>query len=138
MSFPEPLRWSPEHTVGVEIIDAQHRELYERAERLITALRRNDRSEVEPLVRYLGDYVLEHFEAEERLMLESGFPGAAAHRVEHERFKNAFAAMAADFSEKGPTVLVAMTLHNWISGWLAGHVAGPDAALGSWIRAQAA
>ena len=138
MSFPEPLRWSPDQAVGVEVIDAQHRELYDRAERLITALRRNDRSEVEPLVRYLGDYVLEHFEAEDRLMRESGFPGAAAHRMEHEQFKNDFAAMAADFSEKGPTVLVAMTLHNWIAGWLNRHVAGPDAALARWVRTQAA
>jgi len=138
VSFPEPLRWSPDQAVGIDLIDAQHRELYLRAERLINALRRSDRSEVEQLVRYLGDYVLEHFEAEERLMRESGFPGAAAHRVEHERFKNAFAAMAADFSEKGPTVLVAMTLHNWISGWLATHLAGSDAELARWLRARAA
>ncbi|HSN90194.1 MAG TPA: hemerythrin family protein [Anaeromyxobacteraceae bacterium] len=138
MSFPEPLRWSPEQAVGVEIIDAQHQELYLRAERLIGALRQGDRSEVEPLVRTLGDYVLEHFEAEEALMRESGFPDMAAHRAEHERFKNACAATAADFSEKGPTVLVAMTLHNWISGWLRTHLAGADTDLARWIRARAA
>jgi hemerythrin len=46
--------------------------------------------------------------------------------------------MAADFSERGPTLLVAMTLHNWIKGWLETHLAGPDAELASWIRARAA
>jgi hemerythrin len=138
MSAGPPLRFTEAQALGIESIDAQHRELYGRAERLIEALRRGSRSEVEPLVSYLGDYVLEHFEAEESLMREGGFPGYAAHRAEHERFKNQFAAMAADFGDKGPSLLVALTLHNWISGWLATHLAGPDAELARWIRARAA
>jgi hemerythrin len=138
MSLPAPLRWSPDQSVGVESIDAQHRELYDRAERLIAALRRGDRSEVEPLVSYLGDYVLEHFEDEERLMRESGYPGYADHRALHERFKNDFGATVADFSEQGATLLVAMTIHNWIAGWLRTHLAGPDVELARWIRARAA
>ena len=68
-----PIQWSPALAVGVPEIDAQHQELFRRAERLITALRGGDRAEVTPLVRYLTDYAVEHFAAEERFMREIGF-----------------------------------------------------------------
>ena len=135
-SSPPPPRWTPELALGDAALDGAHQELFRRAEQLIHALRENDRSEVEPLIEYLGDYVLQQFPAEERLMREVGYPGRDAHRAEHERFKNAFGAVAADLHESGPTVLVAMTLHNWISGWLREHVGGTDAKLAAWMRAN--
>ncbi len=126
--------WDPSLALGVEEIDAQHRELFARAGRLREAIRGNDRTQVEPLVGYLGEYVLEHFAAEERLMRDHGYPGVAAHRAAHERFKNDFAALAADFSERGATALVALTLHNWVTEWLRTHVGGLDLELARWLR----
>jgi hemerythrin len=137
VTFAPPLQWKPSLAVGDELIDAQHRELFRRAERLIAALRANDRTEVEPTVAFLADYVNEHFAAEEAIMRAAAYPAFDEHRSAHEKFKNEFAAMVGDFQEKGPTALVAMTLHNWISAWLKKHLSGLDLEMARWLREHA-
>lgn len=133
-----PIQWSPALAVGVPEIDAQHQELFRRAERLVTALRTGDRKEVAPLIRYLADYVVEHFSAEERFMHEIGYPGLEAHRAVHLAFREDFAAMIADYERKGATPLVALTLHNWLSDWLRRHVGGVDVEIGRFAAAKRA
>ncbi len=132
-----PIQWSPALAVGVPEIDAQHQELFRRADRLVSALRTGDRSEVEPLIRYLGDYVVEHFAAEERFMHEIGFPGLEGHRAVHLAFREEFATMLTDYERKGATPLVALTLHNWLSDWLRRHVGGLDVEIGRFAAAKA-
>jgi hemerythrin len=131
-----PIQWSPALAVGVPEIDAQHQELFRRAERLVTALRAGDRAEVAPLIKYLGDYVVEHFAAEERYMHEIGFPGLDGQRAAHLAFREDFATMVADYERKGPTPLVALTLHNWLSDWLRKHVGGMDVEIGRFAAAK--
>lgn len=133
-----PIQWSPALAVGVDEIDAQHQELFRRAERFVSALRSGDSAEVSPLLRYLGEYVVEHFTAEERFMREIGFPGLEGHRAAHLAFREDFATMAADFERKGATPLVALTLHNWLSDWLRKHVGGLDVEIGRFAAAKLA
>jgi hemerythrin len=130
------LQWSPSLAVGVPEIDAQHQELFRRAERLVTALRAGDRAEVAPLVRYLTEYVVEHFSAEERYMREIGYPGLEGHRIAHESFREEFDALLADYERKGATPLVALTMHNWLSDWLRRHVGGLDVEIGRFADAK--
>lgn len=130
------IQWSPALAVGVPEIDAQHQELFRRAERLITALRGGDRGEVEALVRYLFDYAVEHFSAEERYMREIGYPGLEVHQAAHQSFREDFAEMLADYERKGPTPLVALTMHNWLSDWLRRHVGGVDVEIGRFTEAK--
>jgi hemerythrin len=130
------LQWSPSLAVGVPEIDAQHQELFRRAERFITALRGGDRAEVSSLVRYLSEYVAEHFSAEERFMHEIGFPGLDEQREAHQFFRDDLAAMLADFERKGATPLVALSIHNWLSDWLRRHVGGLDVEIGRFVAAK--
>jgi hemerythrin len=131
-----PIQWSPSLAVGVPEIDGQHQELFRRAERLVTALRSGDRAEVKPLVRYLSEYVVEHFAAEERFMREIGYPDLEAHRALHVGFREDFAQMLAEYERKGATALVALTIHNWLSDWLRRHVGGVDVEIGRFAAAK--
>jgi hemerythrin len=133
-----PIQWSPAFAVGVPEIDAQHQELFRRAERLVTALRAGDRSEIPPVVRYLRHYVAEHFSAEERFMHEIGYPGLEGHRAAHQAFREELARTTADLGRKGATPLVALTLHNWLSDWLRHHVGGLDVEIGRYAAAKRA
>jgi hemerythrin len=127
------LQWTPALAVGVPMIDAQHQELFRRAERLILALRGGDRAEVAPLVVYLSEYAATHFADEERLMADVGFPELADHRAAHEAFRKEFKELVKDYERKGPTPLVALTLHNWLSDWLRRHVSTVDVRLATFI-----
>ncbi len=132
MSF----EWSRSLVVGVPEIDEQHQELFRRCERLILALRAGDRSEVEPLIRYLTDYAVSHFAAEEQCMVREGYPGLQAHQAAHQRFRDDFQEHVADYRRKGPTPLVALSIHNWLADWLRRHIGGADVDLGAWLKAR--
>ncbi|MCM2333355.1 MAG: hemerythrin family protein [Anaeromyxobacteraceae bacterium] len=130
------LEWTSGLRVGIDEIDEQHQELFRRAERLILALKAGDRGEVEPLIRYLSDYVVSHFECEERWMARAEYPGLAAHRDAHVRFRDDFREMTREYQRKGPTPLMALTVHNWLADWLKQHIAGSDVALARWLEAK--
>ena len=130
------LEWTSGLRVGVDEIDEQHQELFRRAERLILALRAGDRGEVEPLLHYLSDYVVSHFECEERWMERAEYPGLAAHRDAHRRFRDEFAELTREYRRKGPTPLVALTVHNWLAAWLKEHIGGADVAMARWLSAR--
>jgi len=126
-------QWSQALAVGDETIDRQHQELFGRAHELIDALKAGRRSEVGALVEYLGDYAATHFEAEEALMRQVGFPGLDAHRKLHEEFRAQLASLVADYERKGATPLVTLTLHNWLSDWLRQHVSTADVELARYL-----
>jgi hemerythrin len=128
-----PFEWSTALKVGVDDIDEQHQELFRRAERLVNALKAGDRSEVEPLVQYLSDYVLSHFECEERWMVGVEYPALDSHRDAHNRFRDELKEMTREYQRKGPTPLMALTVHNWLSDWLRRHIAGADVQFGAWL-----
>jgi hemerythrin len=130
------LEWTPALAVGVDAIDAQHRELFRRAEQLIRALRAGDRGEVVPVLAYLEEYAVHHFEAEEKLMRELGYPGLAEHAAAHRAFRDEYAELATRFARSGPTAYVALTVHNWLSDWLRKHLGGLDLELGRFIAAR--
>jgi hemerythrin len=128
------LEWTSALRVGVDPIDEQHQELFRRAERLVHALRAGDRGEVEPLLQYLSDYVVSHFACEERWMAQVEYPALEPHRDAHRRFTDEFGEMVREYQRKGPTPLVALSVHNWLALWLRHHIAGADVALGRWLE----
>ena len=130
------LQWTPALAVACPMIDAQHQELFRRAERLILALRGGERTEVSPLVVFLSEYAATHFGDEERLMAEVGYPELGEHRAAHEAFRKEFRELVQDYERKGPTPLVALTLHNWLSDWLRRHVSTVDVRLAAFIDAR--
>jgi hemerythrin len=126
-------QWSEALAIGVDVIDQQHRELFRRAHELIEALKAGRRSEVGQLVEYLGEYAHTHFQSEETLMRQVGYPGLEAHRERHEEFRRQLAEHVADYERKGATALVTLTLHNWLSDWLRQHVSTADVEVGRFM-----
>jgi hemerythrin len=129
--------WTQALSIGVELIDEQHKELFRRAHDLIEALKAGRRSEVGGLVEYLGQYTNTHFEAEEALMRSVGFPGLDGHHALHDSFRTELAALVADYERKGATPLVTLTLHNWLSDWLRKHVSTADVELAKFLAKRA-
>jgi hemerythrin len=120
--------------VGVDEIDRQHQELFRRVDALLKASLANDRSQVGPLLAYLREYVVVHFAAEERLMVERRYPGYRLHKVEHERFARDLAALEAAFAEKGATGDFSSRLTGSVADWLRDHVYLTDTAMGRFLK----
>ena len=73
---------------GNELIDAQHKELINRINKLVSACE-NGVCQLEAIrmVDFLSDYTDFHFREEEALQDKSGYPGHKEHKERHEEFR---------------------------------------------------
>lgn len=126
------MAWQDGFGVGHAGIDTDHRRLFELFNELVSAVNANRAdTEIEGVLIELLDYTDRHFDREERLMREHGYPDYAVHKTMHDTFvrqvhdvNNALDAGG----EQGAYVL------GFLGKWLSGHILGVDKKLGAFLR----
>jgi hemerythrin len=129
------LQWSSALSLGVPDLDAQHRELFARVDRLLDSMLHGDRGEASQLASFLRDHVVLHFAAEEQLMLDLHYPEAEGHFREHRAFAASMLELEAAFRERGTTAELVLRLEREVVAWLRDHVYVADVALGHFVTA---
>ncbi|MEW8385035.1 MAG: bacteriohemerythrin, partial [Candidatus Thiodiazotropha taylori] len=80
------MQWiDDKYSTKVDVCDTQHKELFNRVNALNDAVSTGARQEIGTTLDNLIDYVVVHFETEERLMEERGYKGLDAHKEEHKQ-----------------------------------------------------
>ena len=131
------LEFDPVLLIGVDEIDAQHRELFDRIRALLEASRNHrSREEVVRLLEFLGGYVVDHFASEERMMAASSYPRAEGHRSEHQQFIKELEVLRHELKSEGPTPLFVIHVGNRVTEWLREHIYRTDRLLGQWLKDQ--
>jgi hemerythrin len=128
--------WSDSLLLGIEEIDGQHQELFRRGERLYHAMRLGEPAAVELMLASFRDFVLSHFEFEERWMRQAGDPQLMPHQDAHRDFADRLHRVTGEYRRHGPTTDVAETLQVWLEAWLREHIGGDDRILGRWSTAH--
>jgi len=119
--------WRKSYEIGNETVDGQHKELFRLVQDVLDADAFGSRKEkIESALKFLAEYAVRHFETEEELMLESGFPGYEAHKKIHEDFVHAVVDFMGRFEEEGSTVSVSETINGFVLDWLNEHIMGSD------------
>lgn len=132
------IAWTPRLAVGVEQIDAQHRELFDRINKLLAAMEsQQGQAEVARVVDFLGDYVVTHFGAEERLMQRHAYPDYRAHKQLHDDFVKVLGGLRAELVRQGPSAALAVQLNHRVGDWLIDHIGRTDRALAAHLAKQA-
>lgn len=130
-----PFQWTPNLRVGVDEIDAQHKELFSRVNALMEAMAQGKgRTEVEQTIQFLGDYVVLHFDAEEALMARINYPELTTHRVQHTSFKQVYMAFRRNFDRDGVTPTLTLQVQRHLADWLVNHIGKSDKLIGEYIR----
>jgi len=81
--------WKPEYSVGVDVLDDQHRRLFEIVNRAYDAVKhRNVAPITHELLKQLVEYTEYHFRTEEALMKKGRFPEYEAHMQIHLKLTN--------------------------------------------------
>jgi hemerythrin len=131
------IEWTPDLSVGVSEIDRQHQELFTRVNALLDAMSAGrGASELDRVMRFLSDYVVRHFGTEERYMRESGYPGFAAHKREHDAFVADVRALAAKCRGGAGGTVVVLDVQRHVGGWLRHHIGTVDRALAGFLTAR--
>ena len=96
---------TPDLTTGNQLIDSQHRQLFEAVNKLMDACSTGQgRTQIQTTVNFLSDYVVKHFKDEERLQVQSNYPGYSGHKQFHDGYRRQLSETAAQLLQEGPTV----------------------------------
>jgi len=79
-------KWEPSFSVGIAVIDDQHKRIIAYINELGTISIYHDKEKVRTVLLALLDYTVSHLAFEERLMQEAGYLKLAAHKQVHLSF----------------------------------------------------
>lgn len=128
-------KWHDRYSVGVEVVDEQHKKLVEMINHLSHAIIDNQTNhELERLLQELVDYTNYHFSTEEKIFLETHYPNKDAHLLQHKEFFLRVKQFQdrADQGIKG----VSIDLMEFLYQWLIGHIMGPDKTIGKYYEPE--
>ena len=129
------IKWSPEYAIGVEIIDNQHKELFNAVNNLLEACSQGKgKEEAGRILEFLENYVVEHFQTEEGIQKENGFPEYPEHKAAHEGFIRSFIELKKAFEKEGATLSFVVKINKIIIDWLIQHVTQVDKRLGIFLK----
>ncbi len=119
------VRWTDDLSVGDQHIDEQHQILIDTINQLAGAEVASDRAMVHMIIDELVSYATFHFEYEEKLMEECGYPDIEAHRKIHQGFVRWISSVREEFIYRRRTQFGERIL-NYLRHWLRDHILGED------------
>ena len=129
------LNWTPDMSVGVSVLDEDHKKLIAMINELHSGMLAGHSNEVVGgVLRKLANYTVEHFRREEALFAQTGYPAAGAHQREHEKLKTQVTAEIQKF-QSGAAGLGMETL-NFLRDWLKHHIQESDKCYGPHLNAR--
>jgi hemerythrin len=121
----EYIKWNEELSVGLPLIDDQHKELF----RLINAFYNRiadkmGKTAILQAITDLENYTLIHFSEEERMMKVAGYPYLDEHRREHMQFIET----VADFRKRYDSgrLLLSLEVSGFVKQWITNHIKKTD------------
>jgi len=127
--------WSYKLITGAEIIDKQHKEIFERAAKMIESSKSGRlKKEAEGVVEYLENYYIKHFAAEEALQLKYNYPNHEGHKQLHDEFRAELNLLQQKFTVSGANYQVAIETITFMLEWLATHIDKIDRAFAAFIQ----
>jgi len=130
-------QWTDDLATGVADIDTQHQELLSRLNALINACsEQKGREEVGRFILFLLDYVIEHFNDEEQLMISKSYPGLRKQKTEHIEFTKKVIAVKREFLEHGAGIHVVLTAVRVAAEWFVNHIKTTDRELALFLKSN--
>jgi len=118
--------WTDRMSVGVKLLDNDHKKLVLLANELHDGvLRGQARPALESIFEELSTFTRQHFYHEERLFAETSFPGAVAHRQEHDQLLEQLSEMQLRFTNSAD-MASDMEVMKRLRTWLFKHIQGAD------------
>lgn len=119
------LSWSNQYLIGNDLIDAEHEELF----RLINDfhsrwLDAHNRQDIAKVFNQLVVYAEMHFQHEEKIMEDAGYPKLAEHQQIHETMIETIFQLQKSYEEAN--LHLEMNTMKFVKSWLVGHILEND------------
>ncbi|MDR0585164.1 MAG: bacteriohemerythrin [Treponema sp.] len=127
MPKSELVKWSATYSVGIKLIDDQHKGLLNLVNDLfnhVSADEATERAYFQKVIQTAVNYVKVHFATEEKIMLATRFPGYAEHKKAHDTFVLTVVDSIRDFEAGKKFTLAGFT--RFLKDWVLTHIAIMD------------
>ncbi len=131
----EYISWSASYSMGIKIIDDQHKGLLNLVNELFSHSTGNEAEEMayfKEVIHQVVEYVKYHFQAEEKLMIATKFSGYAAHKKVHDAFTLEIIKSVKDF-ESGKRLVLEKYAY-YLKDWILTHIAVMDIQYAAYFR----
>ena len=129
------IEWKEDLAVGVKEIDEQHKELFVKVNSLFDACNTGKgKEQIDPIIKYLQEYVVDHFGCEEALQKKYSYPGYEEHKGQHDKFIQDFLKLKEGIDKNGVTGLTIVQLNQTLVDWLIKHIRKTDKALAAFLK----
>lgn len=120
---------------GNKLIDEQHKELIAKINELLVAVETSQgQAAAMRTLNFLTDYVMYHFDAEEKLQKEVGYPGLEEHQKQHAILKQTVSDLSDMLiEEEGASPAFVEQLNTKVIDWLYRHIEGFDRSVAEYI-----
>ncbi len=133
------IAWTSDLAVGVDLIDAQHKELIDKMNELDRAVRfSRGVPKIIKTLDFLIEYADFHFGTEEKNMVEMGYPQVEYHKGQHAEFVTTIKDLEMDFEEEGATQALAESINTFMFNWLVKHIKTVDVQFGKFVTEKGA
>jgi len=128
------IAWTSDLSVGIELIDEQHKMLIKHLNDLSTSLKSGQGpAKIATTLSFLVDYTNFHFTAEEKHMAVNGYSELENHKKMHEDFRTILTNMEEDLNEEGATQSLADSIDTLLVKWLFEHIRKIDVSFGKFL-----
>ena len=121
------INWDWTLDIGIDSIDNQHRELFNRLDQLLTSIEDGKgHDEVIKTLDFLEEYVIQHFNEEEELQTKINYPLLNIQHAQHEEFKIDLKEFRRIFETQGTSTLLALNIEEKLVNWFKNHIINLD------------
>ena len=130
-------QWTPDLAVGVPEIDKQHQDIFKAIDDLMEACNQGKgRQAVGEVIKFLEQYVVDHFGAEEKYMSSLEYPKYKEHKKLHDQFIQDFTGLKDKFQQQGPGINLVVQTNKVVVAWLQEHIRRKDKELGAFLQGK--
>jgi len=129
--------WKEHFRTGVDIIDDQHKELFDKTGVLLRGVNdsvENNRDLCISTIQFLKDYAISHFAYEEKLLQSVEYADFAEHKTQHEKFLQSVMNYEQKMIETDFGAKYVREFTGMLATWLIYHVADVDVRYVEYMR----
>jgi hemerythrin len=131
------VKWTDDLSVGVQLIDDQHKMWIQHLNSLAKALETHQgATKIADTLSFLIEYTQFHFSTEEKHMVANDYAGLEEHRARHEEFRTTLGKLEEDFREEGATPMLADSIDTLLVNWLVKHLRSVDQEFGTFLKSK--
>ncbi len=131
--------WTEDLSVGVDLIDQQHKIWFEKANQLFDAGKNGKAKEfISQMLDFLDEYTKLHFRDEEKYMLSIHYPEYETQKKLHTNFIAELAKLKSEYAKSGGNIAVIINANQMVINWLIQHISTQDKKIGQYVRSHKA